>query len=166
MANITKVSPAARVLLVAGAAVLLFSLFYLPWFTIEGARAELPEGTYNGVQSTELLNALAQGPWGWIAFGWLLVCAIVAITVAGLGRRTHNFGTSGILVLILYWILLFVAANLVNQQAAATNATINFGYGFVAAVAGSALIEVGGRLPKRVPTKPGVPAGEVGRDRA
>jgi len=65
---------------------LLYSLF-LPWFTVTGTRPELQAGTYTGVQTTELLNSLAKGPWGWIAFGWLLVCSIVAIAVAAVGRR-------------------------------------------------------------------------------
>jgi len=69
-------------------------------------------------------------------------------------------------VLVLYAILLLVAANLVNQQASGANAGIGFEYGFVAAVVGSALIEAGSRFPVPAPMKPGVPAEEVGRDRA
>lgn len=144
---------------------LLYSLF-LPWFTITGSRADLPAGTYTGVQSTELLNTLAGGPWAWIALGWLLVCSIVAIAVAAVGRRTHNFGTSGILVLVLYAILLLVAANLVNQQAAGSNAGISFSYGFVAAIAGGALIEAGSRFPRPARAKAGALAGAAGKDRA
>jgi len=166
MAGAVRVSPAARVLLVVGAVVLLLSLFLVPWFTVTGSRAELPAGTYTGVGTTELLNGLAKGPWAWIAFAWFIVSAIAAIAVAAVGRRTHNLGTSGILVLVLYAILLLVAANLVNQQASGANAGIGFEYGFVAAVVGSALIEAGSRFPVPAPMKPGVPAEEVGRDRA
>jgi hypothetical protein len=165
MAAGSRVSPVARVLLVLGAAVLLYSLF-LPWFTVTGTRPELPAGTYTGVGSTELLNSLAKGPWAWIGFGWLLVCSIVAIAVAAVGRRTHNFGTSGILVLVLYAILLLVAANLVNQQAGGSNAGISFAYGFVGAIAGSALIEAGSRFPRPARAKVGVPAGAAGKERA
>lgn len=165
MAEASRVSPVARVLLVVGAALLLYSLF-LPWFTVTGSRPELPAGDYTGVGSTELLNLLAKGPWAWIAFGWLLVCSVVAMAVAALGRRTHNFGTSGILVLVLYAILLLVAANLVNQQAAGSNAGISFMYGFVAAIAGSALIEAGSRFPRPARAKVGIPAEVAGKERA
>lgn len=165
MAETSRVSPVARVLLVVGAVLLLYSLF-LPWFTVTGSRPELPAGTYTGVGSTELLNLLAKGPWAWIALGWLLVCSIVAIAVAALGRRTHNFGTSGILVLVLYAILFLVASNLVNQQAAGSNAGISFTYGFVGAVAGSALIEAGSRFPRPARAKAGVPAQAAGKERA
>ena len=163
MVGVKKISAAARGLLVIGAIVLLISLFLVPWFTVAGSRPELPAGSYDGVGSTELLNSLAKGPYAWIALAWLFVSAIVAIAVAAMRRRTHNFGTSGILVLILYAILLFVAANLVNQQASGANASISFGYGFVAAVAGSALIEAGSRLPSPVPMKPAIPASEAGQ---
>lgn len=165
MAEGSRVSPVARVLLVAGAALLLYSLF-LPWFTITGTRTDLPADTYTGVRSTELLNSLANGPWAWIAFGWLLVCSVVAVAVAAVGRRTHNFGTSGILVLVLYAILLLVAANLVNQQAAGSTAGISFVYGFVGAIAGAALIEAGSRFPRPARAKAGVPAGAAGKERA
>jgi len=166
MVGVRKISAAARGLLVLGAVVLLISLFLFPWFTVTGSRPELPAGTYNGLGSTELLNTLAKGPWAWIAFAWLFISAIVAIAVAAMGRRTHNFGTSGILVLILYFLLLFVAANLVNQQASGANAAVSITYGFVAAVAGSVLIEAGSRLPSPVPTKPGVPAKDLGKEKA
>ena len=166
MDETTKVSPVACVLLVVGAAVLFLSLFYIPWFTVTGSRPELPAGTYTGVGTTELLNFLAKGPYGWIAFAWFIVCSIAAIVVAVLGRRSHNFGTSGILVLVLYAILLIVAASLVNQQASGSNAGVTFQYGFVVAVVGAALIEAGSRFPRPVRAKPGVPAEDVGRDQA
>jgi|SRR3990170_2313302 len=165
MVETRNVSPLARVLLVLGAAILLLSLF-LPWFTVAGEEPQLPAGTYTGVGSTDLLNSLGRGPYAWIAFAWLLVCSIVAIAVAALGRRAHHFGTSGILVLVLYAILLFVAANLVNQQASASSAGVSIVYGFVVAVAGSALIEAGSRFPRPVPKKRGVPAEEARKEQA
>lgn len=171
MVGARKISAAGRGLLVLGAAVLLISLvplpwFNVPWFTVAGTRPEFPEGTYNGFQSTELLNSLANGPYAFVAYAWLFVCAIVAIAVAATGRPTHNVGTSGILVLLLYAILLIVGANLFNQQGTPSDAAVSFAYGFVAAVAGPILIEAGGRLPSPVPTKPRVPAADVGREKA
>src|SRR3989304_6132007 len=76
MGGAVRVSPAGRVLLVVGAVLLLLRLFLVPWFTVTGARAELPAGTYAGVGTTELLNDLAKGPWAWIAFAWFLVSGI------------------------------------------------------------------------------------------
>jgi hypothetical protein len=114
-----KISGTGRGLLVLGAALLLTSLLgsvlfpSLPlsaWFTISGTRSELPAGSYTGIQATQLLNTLANGPYAWIAFGWLLVCAAAAIAISGIGERTRNFGTSGILVLLLYAGILFLAA--------------------------------------------------------
>src|SRR5881396_1014108 len=119
MVGMRRISGAGRGLLVLGAALLLVSLFgnalfpastYFNWFTISGSRPELPAGTYTGIHATELLNTLANGPYMWVAFGWLLVCVTAAIAIAGIGQRTRHFGTLGILVVLLYAALLFVVA--------------------------------------------------------
>ncbi|MGQ0797986.1 MAG: hypothetical protein ACT4OI_09035, partial [Methanobacteriota archaeon] len=105
-----------------------------------------------------------QGPWAWAAFGWLGVCVIAAFAAAIVGRRVTSFGTSGILVLVLYAILLFVAANLVNQGASAGLAEVSFAFGFFGAIVGSALIEAGSRVarPAPEPERKPVPAAGSG----
>src|SRR5947209_14253258 len=98
MAGMRAISAGGRALLVAGAAVLLGSLFVLPWFEVSGTRPDLPAGRYGGVGSTELVNTLLCGPWGGIAFLWLVVSAFLAIGVAVVGGRTRRAGPSGIVV--------------------------------------------------------------------
>src|SRR5256885_16777018 len=95
MAGMSRISAGGRALLVAGAVLLLVSLFSLPWFVVSGTRPDLPPGTYDGTGSTGLLNTLLGGPWGWIAFVWLVVSAIVGMAVAALGRRARPPGTLG-----------------------------------------------------------------------
>src|SRR5467141_215062 len=169
-----RLSGLGRGLLAVGAGGLLVSLFgnlffpsvsYFSWFTISGTRPELPAGSYTAIQATDLLNALANGPYMWIAFGWLLACAGAAIAIAGIGQKTRNFGLSGILVLLLYAALLFVGAYQYNQLAPGGDAAISIGYGLVAAVASCAVIEAGARLPSAVPTRARVPA-VAGPDKA
>lgn len=159
MAERRRLFPAGRALLAIGAVLLLFSLFQ-PWFRLSGAQERLPAGEYTGVGMTTLLNGLAQGPWAWAAFGWLGVCVIAAFAGAIVGRRVASFGTSGILVLVLYAILIFVAANLVNQGASSGLAEVSFVFGFFGAIVGSALIEAGSRVarPAAVPERKPVPA--------
>jgi hypothetical protein len=108
---------------------------------------------------------LANGPYAWIAFGWLILCAAAAIAIGGSGERTRNFGTSGILVLLLYAGLLYLAAYQYNQQAAGGNAVISVGYGFVVAVVACILIEAGARLPSAVPIRRHVPAVGSGQEK-
>src|SRR2546422_3590171 len=48
MAGMRAISAGGRALLVAGAAVLLGSLFVLPWFEVSGTRPDLPAGRYGG----------------------------------------------------------------------------------------------------------------------
>jgi len=171
MIGVKRISGAGRGLLALGAALLLVSLFgslvfpstYFTWFTISGSRPELPAGPYTGIQTTGLLNTLVSGPYLWIAFGMLLVCVAAAIAIAGIGERTRHFGTFGILLLLLYAGLLYVAANQYNQQSPGGNAAISIGYGFVATVAACVLIEAGARLPKAVSIRPRAPAVESGR---
>ena len=159
MAERRRLFPAGRAALGVGALLLLVSLF-LPWFVVTGAQERLSAGTYTGVGSTTLLNDLAQGPWAWAAFGWLTVCVIAAFTSATMGRRVTNFGTSGILVLILFAILVYVAANLINEGVTAARADVTFAYGFFSALVGSALIETGTRIarPAGPPERKPVPA--------
>src|SRR3989442_3246247 len=153
MAGMRAISAGGRALVVAGAALLLGSLFVLPWFAVSGTRPDLPGGTYGGMGSTDLVNALLSGSWGWIAFLWLVVSAFLAIGIAVVGRKTRRIGTSGIVVLLLYAVLLVVAPPYLNPQASSAAVSVSFGYGFVAGVLGSALIEAGAPLarPGRAP---------------
>src|SRR3989454_11983330 len=98
--------------------------------------------------STELVNALLSGSWGWIAFLWLVVAAFLAIGIAAVGRKTRRIGTSGIVVLLLYVVLLVVAPPYLNPQASGGTGSVSFGYGFVARVLGSGLIEAGAAWPR------------------
>src|SRR2546422_7286803 len=157
MAGMKAISAGGRALLVAGAAVLLGSLFVLPWFAVSGTRTDLAAGTYGGMGSTELVNSLLSGPWGWIAFLWLVVVAFLAIGIAAVGRKTRRIGTSGIVVLLLYVLLLVVAPPYLNPQASSGTVSVSFGFGFVAGVLGSALIEAGGRLPRPIHGQDEVP---------
>ena len=150
MAGMRAISAGGRALVVAGAALLLGSLFVLPWFAVSGTRPDLPAGTYGGMGSTDLVNTLLSGPWGWIAFLWLVVSAFLAIGIAVVGRKTRRIGTSGIVVLLLYAVLLVVAPPYLNPQASSGSVSVSFGYGFVAGVLGSALIEAGARWPRPV----------------
>jgi len=150
VAGMRAISAGGRALVVAGAALLLGSLFVLPWFAVSGTRPDLPAGTYGGMGSTDLVNTLLSGPWGWIAFLWLVVSAFLAIGIAVVGRKTRRIGTSGIAVLLLYAVLLVVAPPYLNPQASSGSVSVSFGYGFVAGVLGSALIEAGARWPRPV----------------
>ena len=175
MVVMRRISGAGRGLLVLGAALLLVSLFgslvlpstfpstYVTWFTLSGNQPQLPAGSYTGIQVTELLNTLVSGPYLWIAFGSLLVSAAAAIAIGGIGERTRHFGTFGVLILLLYAGLLYVAAYQFNQQAPGGDAAISIGYGFLTAMAACVLIEAGARLPSAVPVRPRVPAVSSGR---
>jgi len=153
MAGMSRISAGGRALLVAGAVLLLVSLFSLPWFVVSGTRPDLPPGTYDGTGSTGLLNTLLGGPWGWIAFVWLVVSSMVGLAVATLGRRTRSLGTLGMIVLLLYAVLLFVASPYLNPLGSTGTASVAFAYGFVTAVLGSALVEAGARLPHAMPRR-------------
>jgi hypothetical protein len=167
MVGVRRISGAGRGLLVLGAALLLVNFFgsilltmlpSLPWFTISGNRPELPVGSYDAIQSTQLLNRIFNGSFAWFAFGWLLVVTVAGFAIAGIGERIRHFGTSGILVLLLvYGGTLFLAAYQYNQQAPGGNAAISIGYGFVLAVVACALIEAGARWPSPVPMRARIP---------
>jgi len=157
MAGMRAISAGGRALVVAGAALLLGSLFALPWFAVSGTRPDLPAGTYGGMGSTALVNTLLSGPWAWIAFLWLVVSAFLAIGISVVGRKTRRIGTSGIVVLLLYAALLVVAPPYLNPQASSGSVSVSFGYGFVAGVLGSALIEAGARWPRPVHARYEVP---------
>ncbi len=173
MVVMRRISGAGRGLLVLGAALLLVSLFgnlvfpsmmtYFTWFTLSGNQPALPAGPYTGVQATDLLNTLVSGPYLWIAFGSLLVCVAAAIAIGGIGERTRHFGTFGVLVLLLYAGLLYVAAYQYNQQAPGGDAAIAIGYGFLTAMAACVLIEAGARLTSAVPVRSRVPTVGAGR---
>src|SRR5438552_17707708 len=78
---------------------------------------------------------------------------MAGIAIAGIGERTRHFGTAGILVLLIYAAVLYLAAYQYNQQAAGSNAAITIGYGFVLAVIACALIEAGARSRRPVPLR-------------
>src|SRR3989442_15699046 len=101
MAGMMRTSAGGRALVVVGATVLFGSLFFLPWFVVSGTRPDLPPGTYDGLASTGLLNTLLGGPWGWIAFVWLVVSAIVGMAVPALGRNTRCLRKLGFIGLLL-----------------------------------------------------------------
>src|SRR2546422_1099112 len=130
MAGMRAISAGGRALLVAGAAVLLGSLFVLPWFAVSGTRPDLPAGTYGGMGSTELVNALLSGPWGWIAFLWLVVSAFLAIGIAVVGRKTRRIGTSGIVVLFLNPAFFVVAPPFLNPQPPSAAVSVGSASGF------------------------------------
>src|SRR2546422_10971248 len=92
MAGMRAISAGGRALLVAGAAVLLGSLFMLPWFEVSGTRPDLPAGTYGGMGSTELVNSRLSGPWGWIAFSWARGAAFAAIGISVVGAEVRVIG--------------------------------------------------------------------------
>src|SRR2546428_2486937 len=108
MAGMRAISAGGRALLVAGAAVLLGSLFVLPWFEVSGTRPDLPAGRYGGMGGTELVNTLLSGPGGWIAFLLLVVSAFLGIGIAAVGRKTPRLRASGVVVLLLDAVLLVV----------------------------------------------------------
>ena len=161
MAETKRIFPVGRVVLLIGAAALLFGLF-LPWFRISGTGTQLPAGDYTGVSFTTLLNDLTKAPYPWAAFAWLLVCVVVAIVAALLGRKFSNFGASGVLVLVLDATLIFLAKNLANQACSSGSAQVAFAYGFFPAIIGSALIETGTRMSKpKVKAEPMPAVGET-----
>jgi len=133
MAEQKTLFPVGRVVLLVGAVLLIVSLF-LPWFVIGGSQQRLPAGTYDGVGITNVLNTLAQGPYAWAALAWLILVVVFGVTSAFVGRKFSMFGTSGILVLALYAILIFVSANLINQGVTSGAATVGFAYGFFLAI--------------------------------
>src|SRR5438132_3401661 len=148
MAGMTRTSAGGRALVVVGALMLFGSLFFFTWFVVSGTRPDLPSGRYNGIGSTGLLNTLLGGPWGWIAFVWLVVSAFLGLGVAALGRKTRRLGTAGMVVLLLYALFLVVVPTYLNPQGSTGTVSVSFAYGFVVAVLGSALVEAGARLPR------------------
>src|SRR2546428_13498403 len=78
MAGMRAISAGGRALLVAGAAVLLGSLFVLPWFAVSGARPDLPAGADGGVGGKQLVDALLSGPLGGGALLWVLGSGVFA----------------------------------------------------------------------------------------
>lgn len=150
MAGFRPISAGGRALLFAGAAVLFGGLFFLPWFRVSGTRPDLLPGTYDGLGSTGLVNTLLSGPWGWIAFLWLVFSVFLALGIGAIGRKTRRIGTVSIVVLLLYALLLVVIPTYLSPQGSAGTASVSFTYGFVAAVLGAALIEAGARWPRTV----------------
>src|SRR3989442_4990490 len=108
MAGMRAISAGGRALLVAGAAVLLGSLFVLPWFEVSGTRPDLPAGRYGGVGSTGLVDTLLSGPRGWVALLLLLGFPFLAILVAAAGRERRRVTRYEVVVLRLCVVLLFV----------------------------------------------------------
>src|SRR3989454_8817791 len=106
MAGMRAISAGGRALVVAGAALLLGSLFVLPWFAVSGTRPDLPAGTYGGMGSTDLVNTLLSGPGGWVAFLWLGGSGVLALGIAVVGRKRRRLRASGGCVLVLFAVLL------------------------------------------------------------
>src|SRR2546425_5341197 len=96
MAGMRAISAGGRALLVAGAAVLLGSLFVLPWFAVSGTRPDLPAGTYGGVGSTGLVEALLSGPGGWGALLLVVGAAVLPYGVPGAGRQNTRNRATGV----------------------------------------------------------------------
>ena len=157
MAEEKRIFPVGRIVLIVGAGVLLLGVF-LPWFHLGGTNPQLPAGDYTGVGLTNLLNDLAKGPYAWAAFAWLVVVVVLAVVAALMGRKFSNFGTSGVLVLVLYAILIYVAANLSNQSSSSGSGDVSFAYGFFPAIIGAALIETETRMAKPKPMAEAPPA--------
>src|SRR5207302_917249 len=95
---------------------------------------------------------------------------VVMRRISGAGRGLLVLGAAlllvslfGVLILLLYAGLLYVAAYQFNQQAPGGDAAISIGYGFLTAMAACVLIEAGARLPSAVPVRPRVPAVSSGR---
>jgi hypothetical protein len=168
------VSGGGRALLVLGAAVLLASMVLplplLAWFTVSGDSPEFPEGSYTSFQSAVLLNSLGEGPWApigllsYAGFGALLICATAGLAAAGMGRRTRNVGTLGIAISLLFAGLLYLTAYRLNLPLTGPEAAISIGYGFVAAIAGGALLEAGGRWPRAVAMRRPLPSVEYRKE--
>src|SRR2546425_5888485 len=89
MAGMRAISAGGRALVVTGAALLLGSLFVLPWFAVSGTRPDLPAGTYGGVGRTGLVNSLMSGPWGGVAFLWAAGAGVRPLRIASLGRHAR-----------------------------------------------------------------------------
>src|SRR2546428_3699851 len=70
MAGMRAISAGGRALVVAGAALLLGSLFVLPWFAVSGTRPDLPAGTYGGVGTPALVDHPPSGSRGRTALPW------------------------------------------------------------------------------------------------
>src|SRR2546425_566790 len=95
MAGMRAISAGGRALLVAGAAVLLGSLFVLPWFEVSGTRPDLPAGRYGGVGGTGLGESLLSGPWGGVALLWLLGAALPPFWVRAPGPQKQRTRATG-----------------------------------------------------------------------
>jgi len=147
MAASKIVFPVGRALLVVGAVLLLAGML-LPWFRVMGTQSQLPAGEYDGAGATNLFNNLSKTPYAWAAYVWLVLVMIFAVISALIGRKFSNFGTSGVLVLALYGILITVADNLVSQGVTSGAAEVSLSYGYFTAIIGSGLIEGGSRLLK------------------
>src|SRR2546427_4277573 len=95
MAGMRTISAGGRALLVAGAAVLLGSLFMLPWFEVSGTRSDLPAGRYGGGGGTELPEALPRRPLGWVALPYVGGAGPPSVGGAGPGARRPGARATG-----------------------------------------------------------------------
>src|SRR5205809_6362192 len=77
MAGMKRISAGGRALLVAGALLVFYSLFYTPWFVVSGNRTDLPPGTYSGMGRTGLMNTLIGRPWACFAFVCLVLSPMI-----------------------------------------------------------------------------------------
>src|SRR3989442_11517740 len=71
MAGMRAISAGGRALVVAGAALLLGSLFVLPWFEVSGTRPDLPAGGDGGVGGAGLRDPPPAGTGGGVGLPFL-----------------------------------------------------------------------------------------------
>src|SRR3989442_15220147 len=102
MAGMRAISAGGRALLVAGAAVLLGSLFVLPWFEVSGTRPDLPAGRYGGRGGAERLNALLRRPGGGVVFPLHLVGGVLCNWSGPPGRHKERMRGTGEVGLAAY----------------------------------------------------------------
>src|SRR2546425_2765920 len=88
MAGMRAISAGGRALVVAGAALLLGSLFVLPWFEVSGTRPDLPAGRYGGGGGTGPLDPPLRGPRGGDALPLVRGLGLLPLRGSGAGAAT------------------------------------------------------------------------------
>lgn len=165
-AKANTIIPVGRVLLLFGSVILLLSIF-LPWFTVSygvsGLEVEwrvsshnLLPGTLNGLRAFEAIGFFGGFWYAVAAFVWLLVVVALGISSAFVLRRFSWIGISGILVLVLSALQMLLVAEyrLRLTSSLGTTTSVALAYGFILAIVGSALIEMGARLKTLAPSGP------------
>ncbi len=148
------VVPCGRVLLLVGSVLLLVS-YFLPWFTVPSPILGIGDQylgtstrTYYGLDgiATLPLAFFGGGLSALLASVWLFLVVVFGVASAIGVRRFSWFGISGILLLALAAIQMFVAAKYGGITITSGTPSVGFAYGFILAVIGSASIEAGARL--------------------